>query len=152
MEFSQPEWDTGFSVPGVFKLDHLQPVEPMLFPKFSNFCALILERPILITLSQPDKGHSLKRMKMGKWNSPNLSETQVCQCLAYSNWTICSLLSPCCSLNFPTFAPLYWRGQFLLLKREKGWKWGNGILPTRFWHVFFSARGTQTGPSLLIVP
>ena len=28
---SRKEWDSGFSVPGLFKLDHLQPVEPILF-------------------------------------------------------------------------------------------------------------------------
>ena len=33
------------------------------------------------------------RLKMGKWNSPNLSETQGFECLGNSNWTICSLLS-----------------------------------------------------------
>ena len=26
-----------FSVPGAFKLDHLQPLKPILFPKFSNY-------------------------------------------------------------------------------------------------------------------
>ena len=31
MEFSQPECESGISVPGAFKLDHLQPVEPILF-------------------------------------------------------------------------------------------------------------------------
>ena len=31
MEFSQPECERGISVPGAFKLDHLQPVEPLLF-------------------------------------------------------------------------------------------------------------------------
>ena len=31
MEFSQPECESGISVPGASKLDHLQPVEPILF-------------------------------------------------------------------------------------------------------------------------
>ena len=43
---------------------------------------------------------------MGKWNSPNLSETQGFQCLAHSNWTLCSLLSQFCFLNFPTSTSL----------------------------------------------
>ena len=30
-------------MPGAFKLDHLQPVKPILFPKFSNFFTFILE-------------------------------------------------------------------------------------------------------------
>ena len=34
MEFSQPKWGTGVWVPGAFKLDHLQPVEPIFFWKF----------------------------------------------------------------------------------------------------------------------
>ena len=31
IEFSQPERDTGVSVTGVFKMDNLQPAEPILF-------------------------------------------------------------------------------------------------------------------------
>ena len=31
------ERNTGVSVPGAFKLDHLQPVKQILFQKFSNF-------------------------------------------------------------------------------------------------------------------
>ena len=30
----------GFSVPRAFKLDHLQQIKPILFPKFSNFLHL----------------------------------------------------------------------------------------------------------------
>ena len=65
MEFSQPEYESGISVPGAFKLDHLQPVEPILFCKFYNFCTPLYWGPILIT---PEMG----RLKMGKWNSHNL--------------------------------------------------------------------------------
>ena len=43
MEFSQPECESGISVPGAFKLDHLQPVEPNLFWKFSYYLTFILE-------------------------------------------------------------------------------------------------------------
>ena len=42
MEFSQPECESGISVPGAFKLDSLQPVGPILFPKFSNFFTFTL--------------------------------------------------------------------------------------------------------------
>ena len=35
-------WYRGVSVPGAFKLDHLQPVKPILFFNFSNFCTFIL--------------------------------------------------------------------------------------------------------------
>ena len=82
-----------------------------------------------------------QRVEDWKWNSPNLSETEGFQCLGRSNWTICSPLSQFCPPNFPTFSLLYRRGQFLLPQREKGWKWGNGILPTGVRHRFFSAWG-----------
>ena len=42
MEIFQPECESGISVPGAFKLDHLQPVVPILFTKFSNFFTFIL--------------------------------------------------------------------------------------------------------------
>ena len=48
MEFSQPKCERGISVPGAFQLDHLQPVEPILFCKFSNFCTFILEGQFLL--------------------------------------------------------------------------------------------------------
>ena len=35
--------DRGVSVPGAFKMDHLQPVKPILSPKFYNFFTFILE-------------------------------------------------------------------------------------------------------------
>ena len=43
------EWDRRFSVPGAFKLDHLQPIEPILFQKIFNFLHFHTGRPILIT-------------------------------------------------------------------------------------------------------
>ena len=48
MEISQPVWDTVFSVPGAFKLDHLQQIKPILFPKFSNFFTFILGGQLLL--------------------------------------------------------------------------------------------------------
>ena len=36
------EWDRGFSVPGAFKLDHLQPIKPLLFQYFFTFSTFIL--------------------------------------------------------------------------------------------------------------
>ena len=83
------------------------------FLNFFNFDIFILGIPILIT---PERG----RLKMGKWNSPNLSVTQGFECLGHSNWTICSLLSQFCSLNFPTSTSLYWVAQLLLPQREEG--------------------------------
>ena len=49
-EFFQPkrEWDRGFSVPGAFKLDHLQSIEPILFQKIFNFFTFILGGQFLL--------------------------------------------------------------------------------------------------------
>ena len=52
------ECDRGVSVPGAYILDHLQPVDPILFHKFSNFFTFMLGA-ILIT---PERG----RQKIGK--------------------------------------------------------------------------------------
>ena len=69
-------------MPGAFKLDHLQPVKPILFPKFSNFFTSILGGPIPY--------YPRER----KINSPNMSETQGIErpLPGHSNGTICSLL------------------------------------------------------------
>ena len=40
--------DRGVSVPGAFKLDHLHPLEPILFPKIFNFFTFILGSPFLL--------------------------------------------------------------------------------------------------------
>ena len=56
---------------------------------------------------------------MRKWNSPNLSKTKVFQCLGHSNWTICSPLSPICSVNFPTFSLLYWEANSYYPRERK---------------------------------
>ena len=103
MEFSQPEWDTVVWVPGAFKLDGLQPVKPILFLTFSNFYIFILGSQILIT---PERG----RLKMGKWNSPNLSKTQGFECLGYSNWTICSQCGAKNTLFLPSIPFLIAKG------------------------------------------
>ena len=53
--------DRGVSVPGAFKLDHLQPVEPTLFSKFYNFFTFILEA----------NSYYPRRLIMRKEYSPN---------------------------------------------------------------------------------
>ena len=45
---SRNGWDRGVSVPGAFKLDHLQPFKPILFWKISNFFTFILGSPFLL--------------------------------------------------------------------------------------------------------
>ena len=47
-EFTRNGWETGVSVPGAFKLDHLHPVKPILFPKFYNFFTFILGGQFLL--------------------------------------------------------------------------------------------------------
>ena len=40
--------DRGVCVPGAVKVDHLHPVEPLLFTKFSNFFTFILGGQFLL--------------------------------------------------------------------------------------------------------
>ena len=49
--------DRGVWVPGAFKLDHLQPVRPLLFPQFSNFFTFILGGQFLL----PQRANTEKR-------------------------------------------------------------------------------------------
>ena len=84
---SKNGWYRGIYVPGALKLDHLQPVKPILLFKFSNFSTFILGSPI---------PYYPRELKKRKWNPPNLSVTEGFQCLGQSNWTICSLLSQFC--------------------------------------------------------
>ena len=71
-------------MPWAIKLDHLQPVKLILFINFRLF-HFHAGRPILITL---ERG----RLKMGKWNCPNLNQAQDYECLGHLNLTICSHL------------------------------------------------------------
>ena len=41
--------DSGFPVPGALKLDHLQPIKPLLFPNFYNFFTFILGGQFLLS-------------------------------------------------------------------------------------------------------
>ena len=41
-------WDRGFSMPGAFKLDHLQPFEPIFIQKIFNFFTFVLRRQFLL--------------------------------------------------------------------------------------------------------
>ena len=45
---SKTGWDTGFPVPGALKLDHLQPIKPLLFPNFYTFFTFILGGQFLL--------------------------------------------------------------------------------------------------------
>ena len=50
-------WERGFSVPGVFKLDHVQPIKPILFQKIVNFFTFILGGQFLL----PQRANNGKR-------------------------------------------------------------------------------------------
>ena len=50
-------WDRGVSVPGAFKLDHLQPFEPILSQKIFNFFTFILGGQFLL----PQRANMQKR-------------------------------------------------------------------------------------------
>ena len=90
-------WGRGDWVPGVFKLNHLQPFEPILLWQFSTF--------ILGANSYYPRG-PIKRKRFHP--TLKLDETEVIECLGHSNWTTCSPLSLFCSHNFPPFSLSYW--------------------------------------------
>ena len=52
-------------MPGAFKLDHMQPVKPILFPKFYNFFTFILGCQFLL----PQRANNEKRefSQLQKW-------------------------------------------------------------------------------------
>ena len=127
------------SVPGAFKLDHLQPFRPILFWNFSNFFTFILGNQFLL----PQRANNGKR---GILPTSNIGDCGGFQCLGHSNWTHCSPLSPFCSENFPTFSPSYWGANSyyprrLIMGVRK-------ISPFPIWMRLrgFSAWGIQTGP------
>ena len=62
---SKTEWDRGFPVPCAFKLDHLQPIKPLLCPEISNFFTFILGGQFLL----PQRANNGKRefSQLQKW-------------------------------------------------------------------------------------
>ena len=54
---SKKEWDSGFSVLGTFKLDHLHPFRPILLKQISNFFTFILGSQFLL----PQRANNGKR-------------------------------------------------------------------------------------------
>ena len=68
-EFFQPkQWidktDREFSVHWAFKLDHLHPFKPLLFPKFSNFFSFILGGPFLLPQRANDGRREFTQLKV----------------------------------------------------------------------------------------
>ena len=79
--------DTGVSDPGAFKLDHLQPVQLILFHEISNFLPFILGSPIPYYPRERKEGRGRGRI-WEKEIPPNVNETQGFLYLGHSNWTI----------------------------------------------------------------
>ena len=96
-EFSQAKSGIWFSVPWVFKQDHLQPVRPIFFWNFSNFSLLILGQPI-----------SFFPQKNEKKEFYHTNQAYDVEFMGHSNWTIFSQLSQFCSEIFPTFHFYAW--------------------------------------------
>ena len=94
----QPDWEKKVSVPGAFKLDHVQPI---LFWNFSNILTFILGSPFLL----PQRANKWER---GILTTPNMDKTERFQCLGHSNWIICCPLSQFCPGKFSTFSISYW--------------------------------------------
>ena len=116
---SKNGWDTGVCVPGAFKLDLLQLVKPILFPKFFNSYTFILEA----------NSYYPRGLIMRKGISPNskIGVTEGFECLCCSNWTICSLASWFC-LNI--LSPFWLHGgpsNSFYPRRSEKWKWGKRI-------------------------
>ena len=145
------EWDTGVSVPGAFKLDHLQPVQLILLPNFPTFLSFILGGPISYYPSERKKGSS-RGWKWEKGIHTKVNETQGFQYLGHSNWTICSLFSRFCSLIFPPSCLSYWEVQFLITqeigrKEAAGAEIGEkGFTQKWMRHRGFSTWGIKKGP------
>ena len=101
-------WDRGFSVPGAFKLEHLHPIKPLLFKKFSNFFTFILGGQFLL----PQRANN----GMGIHPTLKLDETEGSQCLGHLNWTIGIMLTPFAGGNFPTARYGIWADQLYCRK------------------------------------
>ena len=134
-------WDTGVSVLGAFKLDHLQPVELILSQKMSTFLSFILGAPFSYYCRE--RGRK-KGLTMGKRKSSKSEwDTEVLY-LGHSNWTICSLSSWFCSQIFPSSWSLYWGVQFLITPK-RGENVKKGFTQKWMRHRGFCTRGIQSG-------
>ena len=63
------EWESGFSVLGAFKLDHLHPFKPLLFWKISNFFTFVLGGQFLLPqrANKGKRGFSQLQKRMRQW-------------------------------------------------------------------------------------
>ena len=135
---SRTEWDRGFSVPGAFKLDQMQPFKPILFWQFSICFTFILGGQFLL----PQRANSEKGAisQLQKW-----TEQELFECLGPLNWTICSPFNPFGYGNFQFVSSLYWQANTY---HPRGLIVRKGIFSNfkTEWDRGFSAWGIQTGP------
>ena len=104
----------GVSVPGAFKLDHLQPIKPILFPKCYNFFTFMLGGQFLL----PQRGEG--------WKRENGFLTTWVWHRSLSAWGIQKLdhlkqSKPILFTKFYNFFTFMLGGQFLLPQGGEGW-------------------------------
>ena len=103
---SQYGWDWGVSVPGAFKLDHLQPFKPILFWNFHNFS---FSCPRAHFLYSPGKGEM--EFSQPEWDTRD----SVPGAFKLDHF---QPFKPILSWNFSHFWLTYPRGQFFLFPRK----------------------------------
>ena len=125
-------------MPGAFKLDHLQPVKPILFPKFYNFFTFILGGQFLLP----------QRAYMRKGNSPNSKIGQDREFSVPGAFKLHHLqpVKPILFSRFSNFFTFILGGQFLLPQRANNEK--GEFIQLQKWMMqrIFSAWGIQIGP------
>ena len=145
--FQTFDFDTWSSLPKAFKLEHLQPVEPILFWNFSDFwlCYLGLTAHGIQSGPFAARGANFVQ-KIFKLLILILGS----HCPCNSNWTICSPWSQFCSEIFQTFDFDTWSSLPMAFKLDHFqpvepilfWNFSNFWL----WYLKLTAYGIQTGP------
>ena len=126
--FQTFDFDTWSSLPMAFKLDHFQPVEPILFWNFSNFWLWYLK----LTAYGIQTGPFVACWANFVWKFFHLFILILgSQCLWHSNLTICSMLSQFCSEMFQTFDFDTWSSLPIAFKLDHL----QPVEPILFWNV-----------------
>ena len=122
-------WYRGDWVPGAFKLDHLQPFEPILSKRIFNFFTFILGGQFLL----PQKANNQKR----EFFQPQIGAFQLDHLQPFE---------PILSQKIFNFFTFILGGQFLLPQRDNMKKRDFTQLQNWMRQRGFSAWGIQTGP------
>ena len=123
-------WDTGVSVPGAFKLDHLQTVELILFQKISIFFIFILGVQLSIATEtgragagNEKKGFTQKWMRHRDFSTLGIQIGPFATCWAHfvpKNFHL---------FDFHTGSPIIYYPRDRKRGSSRGWKWEKGIHP-----------------------